>query len=105
MTTTAIRQRNQKIAARLAAGASLREVGGAFGISRERVRQIAVAAAELIRDGVERPFGLQPAPPDCASSGDACPLPRSASSWASRSTLSSAKRAVSACHRLASTGR
>ena len=43
MTTTTTRQRNQEIAARLAAGASLREIGGAFGISRERVRQIAVA--------------------------------------------------------------
>jgi DNA-binding CsgD family transcriptional regulator len=49
MTTTAIRQRNQTIAARLAAGASLREVGGAFGISRERVRQIAVGGAHKRR--------------------------------------------------------
>jgi DNA-binding CsgD family transcriptional regulator len=44
MPTTAMRQRNQEIAARLAAGASLREVGVTFGISGERVRQIAVAA-------------------------------------------------------------
>jgi DNA-directed RNA polymerase sigma subunit (sigma70/sigma32) len=40
----AYRRRNQEIAARRAAGASLGEIAVAFGITRERVRQIAECA-------------------------------------------------------------